>query len=544
MKFNRSILLIVMLLAGMVIVSGLPVPLIANAAKYAQVSREIMWNQEWINLSIGGDAYDQKPPLLFWLGALSFTIFGFSILAYKLAVLVVSFAGIFATYKLGKLLYDKNTGFIAAVFWFTSLCYLHFHNDIHTDTLLGTIVVVSVWQLTAFLRYKKWHQFLFGIVGVGLAMLTKGPVGLAVPVFAIGTDLLWKGKYSEIFHWRWLIAIPVVALIILPALLGLMNQFGADGIKFYFWTNNMGRITGTYYGGNNDPFFYIHTSLYLLIPWSVFSFAGIVLEIRELIMSKGKSGREGSLVVLGAIIPYLLILSIAKTKNPHYLLAVAPFMMIVGARWALLVFEHNLFPRLKGVLTGINRGVVVLLWLIIMVPPLLLFPEKRFSYWVVMVFLLVFSSWFFSRKSTLMSQLFMLAFCGSAFLFMVSVNMLPNMLKFQSSFDAVEYFNKESDNNSAINIYGTKARLWDLFLYSKKPGKYLVTGDDLKKFLPQPGAWIYTDDAGYNEMKAMGIEMDLLKSYKHKTLTKQSLKFLNPETREAHFEKMYLVRLK
>ena len=46
----------------LIILSALPVPLVINAAKYAEVGREILMNKDWINLTIGGDAYDQKPP--------------------------------------------------------------------------------------------------------------------------------------------------------------------------------------------------------------------------------------------------------------------------------------------------------------------------------------------------------------------------------------------------------------------------------------------------------------------------------------------------
>ncbi len=203
MNFNRTFIIVILLLIILVIISGLPVPMIANAAKYAQVSREIVWNHEWINLSIGGDAYEQKPPLLFWLGALSLSLFGISVTYYKIAVILVSLVGIYSTYRLGMLLYDRKTGLLSAIFWATSLGYLHFHNDIHTDTLLSTIIVFTVWQLAAYFRYRKWPQFLLGITGIGLAMLTKGPVGLAIPAFAIGTALLGQlvdaGYYEAVF---------------------------------------------------------------------------------------------------------------------------------------------------------------------------------------------------------------------------------------------------------------------------------------------------------------------------------------------------------
>jgi hypothetical protein len=38
-------------------------------------------------------------------------------------------------------------------------------------------------------------------------------------------------------------------------------------LLFYFWTNNAGRITGSYIGNNSiDPFFYFHTLLYIFLP--------------------------------------------------------------------------------------------------------------------------------------------------------------------------------------------------------------------------------------------------------------------------------------
>ena len=106
--------------------AGMWAPLVINAAKYAQISREILDSGDWIRLTIVGDAYNQKPPFLFWLGALSFSLLGVSTFAFKLPVIIYSLLGIFATYKLAALLYGKQTGRFAALFWGTSLGYLSF----------------------------------------------------------------------------------------------------------------------------------------------------------------------------------------------------------------------------------------------------------------------------------------------------------------------------------------------------------------------------------------------------------------------------------
>ncbi|HYQ58272.1 MAG TPA: hypothetical protein VEP89_13105, partial [Draconibacterium sp.] len=85
---DRRLYIAVIIPILLIIVSALPIPLVVNAAKYAEVGREMLLNHDWINLTIGGDAYDQKPPMLFWIAAVTFKLFGLSIPAYKLAVLL------------------------------------------------------------------------------------------------------------------------------------------------------------------------------------------------------------------------------------------------------------------------------------------------------------------------------------------------------------------------------------------------------------------------------------------------------------------------
>lgn len=543
MTNNRVYLLLILLLILLVSISGITVPIVANAAKYAQVSREILLNNDWINLTIGSDAYDQKPPLLFWIGAAFYSIFGVSFYVFKIAVLLISFLGIYSTFRLGKLLYNKETGILAAIFWTTSLGFLYFHNDIHTDTLLSTFVVFSVWQLTAYFKFKKWHQFFLGVVGIGLSMLTKGPVGLAIPVFAIGGNLLLHKKWKEIFHYRWIIAAIIVSIIILPALIGLLNQFGLEGIKFYFWTNNMGRITGSYHGSNSDPTFYIHTALYMLAPWTIFVIAGMYNETRSLFRIKKHNLHKTEIVNISAVVLYLGILSIAKTKNPHYLLGVVPFILIIVAKWSILIFDTDKSKRSTSTIKAVNKGIAFILTISALASPLYAFPESNIYYWLVLGAMLISTFYLLISKTDLKKQVLLLILSISTFLFTLNVNMLPRMLNYHTSIEATEIFNKQASDNATLNFYKKKARLWSIFLYSKAPGKYLVTTKDMNNFLPKSGAWIYTDQVGFEDLQNMNIKTTTIKKFKHKTLTTQSIKFLNPKTREENFTEMYLIRL-
>ena len=529
----------------LVVISALPVPLVVNAAKYAEVGREMLMNHDWINLTIGGDAYDQKPPLLFWIAAVTFKLFGLSVPAYKLAVLLFSSIGVYSTYRLGKLFYGKETGLLAAFFWASSLGFQHFNNDIHTDTILADFVVFSVWQFSAYLKTHKWKNFLLGAVGVGLSMLAKGPVGVVIPGAAIGGSLLIKRQWKEIFNYRWLIALVIVLIMILPAMAGLLNQFGLEGIKFYFWTNNVGRVTGSYHGSSTDYSFYLHTSLYVLLPWTIFMVYGFAREIRSLIRMRKNKPDYFEVVNILAVVVYVGILSVAKQQNPHYLLSAVPFLYIITAKWTVRLFESDQKPKTRNTLSVINKVVATVGPLALWVLPIVVFPEKRFWFWGVYILLYAGIILLVVKKNSLPRQVVMLTFTITIMLFTVNVNMLPNMMKFHTSIEAAQIFNEKAPEGATLNIYNKKARLWNLLLYSKSPGTYIIEKEDLEKFLPKPGAWIYTNDTGYAEMQELGLDMVVVKKFtEHKQLTSQSSRFLNPKTRNSRFLTMYLVELK
>ena len=544
MKGNRFFYIVVILLVLFVIVSSLKVPLVVNAAKYAEVSREILLNKDWINLTIAGDAYDQKPPMLFWIGALSFSIFGFSIVAYKIAIILFSFLGIYSVYRLGSMLYDKKTAKMAIIFWGTSLAYLHFHNDIHTDTLLASFVVFSVWQFLAFLRDKKWHQFILGSAGVGLSMLTKGPVGALIPVAIVGTELIVKQNWKDIFHFRWLLTLLIIAVVISPALIGLLNQFGLEGIKFYFWTNNVGRVTGSYKGSSADYAFYIHTSLYLLLPWSVFLIVAMFQEFKQLVQSKFRLAKINDFSVLAGILFFVVILSVAKQQNPHYILSAVPLIFLITAKWTVILFERKDNSTFQKSMSVIHKVIAITLVAFLLVITLYVYPENRFLYWLTYSLFVLGVLFFVFQQLGLKKQMLMLIVASSSFLFTINVSMYPAMLQYHTSYDAAKVFNHKASEDVTLNIYGEHARFWNLFLYSKSPGKYLLTQEDLKAFIPKRGAWIYTSEEGYHEIQQLGFDTEVIKVYtQHRSLTRQSLRFMNPKTRATRFETMYLVVL-
>ncbi len=540
-KEKWFLLLIIMYL--LINIPGLFIPIIVNAAKYAQIGREILDNRDWINLTIGHDAYDQKPPLLFWIAAVVFRFFGTSVIAYKAVVLLISLAGLYGTYRLAELFYGKNTGLLAVAFLATSLGYIHFHNDIHTDTLLIVPVILSIWQYAAYFKFHKEYHFYLGSVFAGLGMLTKGPVSIVVIGSAVGLHLLFTKSFKDIFNYRWLIALSIVFLLTIPALLGLYNQFGMEGIKFFFWTNNAGRITGSYAGHSTDPTFYIHTTLYMVLPWSILCFIGLYHQIREKIRQKWKYTAGDEFYTLGGLLFYLLISSAAKAKNPHYEMVVLPFLAIIGARWTIVIVEKG-WSKTQKVLGSIHLFIAIIMIILAYTFVIYVFPEKQVWIWIVIIALTGIFIYSLTWKSGMVKQLTYLLFSSSILLFTLNTNILPHMSKYQSSFEACRIFNQKADDRAKLHIFTSNARYWEIFLYAKNYGRYMITADDFKRVSPPANDWLYTTDEGLALLSEMQVPVDTVSTLPHNSMTHLSIKILNQATRASKLQDRYLVKIR
>ena len=285
-KTLRILFFIVAIAAVGSYISGLSIDVTRDAGKYATVSKEIFQNRNYINLTIHGDAYDQKPPMLFWMGAAGFKIGGISNFWFKFPVLLLIFLGFYWAFQLGKSLYNKRVGYLTAIMLGFSFIYSLYSSDIHTDTPLQAFVTLSLWQLSEFVQTRKNKHWILGFIGIGLAMLCKGPIGAAIPAFAVVGHILLKRDFKFLFDYRWFVGIALAFLVASPALFGLMNQFGWKGIRFFFWENNIGRITGSYVKAITDPFFYVHNLLYLFLPWSLLFYISAFSEFRMLIKTR------------------------------------------------------------------------------------------------------------------------------------------------------------------------------------------------------------------------------------------------------------------
>jgi 4-amino-4-deoxy-L-arabinose transferase-like glycosyltransferase len=196
------------------------------------------------------------------------------------------------------------------------------------------------WQLT--LHTGGWRYLAGGFFFAGLAMLSKGPVGLVMPGFAVGSHLLLSGRWRDIFRWQWIAGLGVTALVLAPMCLGLWQQFdlhpektvdgrtGVSGLYFFFWEQSFGRITGENKWKNDTTVLYfLHVYLWAFLPWCLLLPGAWWRSVKDIFRRKTSFLKEN--YSIGAFTLTFIALSLSRYKLPHYIFVTMPWAAVLVA---------------------------------------------------------------------------------------------------------------------------------------------------------------------------------------------------------------------
>jgi 4-amino-4-deoxy-L-arabinose transferase-like glycosyltransferase len=538
--------------------AGLSVDVIdVDAAQYAAISRELLSSDNWLEITTRHRDYLDKPPLLFWLSAFSIKLLGVSNVAYKLPSFLFGILGILSTAKLGALLYDKRTGSLSGLMAATGLSVFIMFQDIRTDTLLFGTVTFAIWQIFLYLKSKNFWSLVLGFSGVGLAMLSKGPLGLVMPAMALSADFLYKRQWINFLRWQWLVGLVIVALILLPMSIGLYNQFdlhpekmvngntGVSGLRFFYWTQSFGRITGesdwgTKFDNGAGPFFFTHTFLWVFLPWSLLTILALLKSGIILIRSRFREGFLPEVITFGGFVLIFLALSASKYKLPHYIYVLVPLAAILSARFYLVEIQSRKRPALVRLVNVYFVIVAIALTMIPAVILLFVFSENTGWMWIIFaVFTLatVFVLW--KEKSMLTALCFVLLNCYA----IGNLHFYPKLLTYQSGSVAGTIIASDTSNCKILYLVSP------LYEYSVEFNsgiipQHIYADSSGYNALMNKGecAWLYIDQEGYDHLYPM-IKPKVTRSEKLEHFAVQFLtpEFLNSSTRSTRVSTRYLL---
>ncbi|MBE0649679.1 MAG: glycosyltransferase family 39 protein [Bacteroidales bacterium] len=516
-----------------------------DAAQYALISMEMSITKSFLHVYQLGLDYLDKPPLLFWLSSLSFMILGVSNFAYKLPAILVAILGIYSTYRFAKLWYSRQTAVFAALILATSQAMFLMVNDIRTDVILLGFTMFAFWQLSEYLEKRKWLNLILSAVGIGGAMLAKGPLGIMIPALAFGSEFILKRQWKNILKYQWLVLLVIVAIILLPMCYGLYTQFdmhpekvvyglkGPSGIDFYFWTQSFGRITGQNYWKNSAGYFYFfHTILWDFQPWIFLFIPALLLKLGKIIYQKFKgSSSEEYITLAGFVLPFIAF-SFSRYKLPHYLYVLFPFASIITADFIVRVKDHW-----KQILGKVQFGIIHFFWLLIIVGLLFVFPPKNFLLPLGLLLLYIIFIFAFRKiKEPGEKIIIPTVIAAVAFNLLLAVNFYPNLLKYQAGSQAGHYVVENNIPVSKIVQLDNPSFSFDF--YSRDIAPPDTTLNNLKK-----GDWLFVDETELARVKAHQLKFEVVKEFPSFRVTGLNKTFLYRKTRNQSLKKRYIIKL-
>ena len=550
---NQKFFIISLVAACVVCVIGmLGIPLIdIDAAQYASMSREMANTGNYLKLYDLGVDYLDKPPLLFWLSSFSIQLFGVHDWAYRLPSVLCLGLALWSVYRFTLLYYNELSAQLSVLVLATSQAFILMAHDVRCDTMLMGFVMFSIWQLAAWYQSNVWKHFMMAFIGIGLGMLTKGPIAIVVPGVSFAIHFLLQRNWKQFFRWEYIIGILIVGLLLMPMSIGLYTQFDLhpgkiihgvpieSGLRFYYWTQSFGRYTGeNVFNEMNHFTFLLENMLWSFLPWVFIFLMALVLSVKDIIQSKFKLQSHQEFIAAGGFIATYCMLARSQAQLPHYIFVVLPLAAVVTAKGLHALYFSEGFLKLQKVLLYFHGFIFTLLWAAVLMIVLFVFTDMPLYIKLAATLGSVYYLYLLFRYKGQTPKFISLAlYTILGVNFILNTSFYPRLLKFELGVSAASFINENKlpknnvylyqiDESRALHFYGNHSfeRIFDSSLL--KPQQMLITKASSLPALQQkfPGSTILHKNAYF------GVSM-------------LTLPFLNPVTRDKEVTPYIIVTL-
>ncbi|OAB58967.1 hypothetical protein AY600_02525 [Phormidium willei BDU 130791] len=317
---------------------------------FAGVAREMLLRHDWTTPYLNGAPYLNKPPLLYWAIALSYSIFGINEFAARLPLLLGGALGIFVVWQWGRQLISPLTGRVAAVMLATACGWFIFTHQLLIDLLLSSLLMsfyYCLWRVTTSPTnlLSKIGFWLF----LGLIILAKGPFMLVFPAIAVLVISLIESPRRLNQALMPLFGIPLVLLLVLPWAIAV--ERANPGFWQYFVNNeNLERMADRRYPRDYvvsqvSALGYLGMTVVWALPWSLVLPQTLVQFWVSLQQSRPEQRSGLILLAIAALLPILVFLPLSSRLLYYSLPSLPPLILLCAIWWTAN-------PGRRGVATG------------------------------------------------------------------------------------------------------------------------------------------------------------------------------------------------
>lgn len=298
-----------------------------DEGRYASLSLGMLQSGDWVTPRLNGLLYFEKPPLQYWTGAFSMALFGANEFAARLWPGLSGLATVLLLGYTARRLWGTEAGwragFIAgATTWI--VVNSHFLSLDAGLTAALTLVLCALLiaehaRAASPLSAGRW--VLAAWVGIGLAILSKGLVGIVIPGAVLVVHSVWRRDISIWRHLRWVPGLATAAAISMPWFV-LVSTRNPDFASFFFIHEHLQRFLTPVHRREGSWWYFLPFLLIGLMPWT---------SALPWLLRVDRTDFATSLLMVWAAFIFLFF-SVSSSKLPSYILPMFPALVLLVAR--------------------------------------------------------------------------------------------------------------------------------------------------------------------------------------------------------------------
>jgi 4-amino-4-deoxy-L-arabinose transferase-like glycosyltransferase len=358
-------LLLVLVLA---VVRPMAIP---DEGRYGEIGRWMWLSGDWLAPRLNGIPFFHKPPLLYWLEAVSVGVFGAQVWSVRLVPMLHAALMLIGLYTVTRNWAGEVVARRAALMLGSSLAFLVGGQYVNHDMVVACWISLAIlcfgWSFASGeVPHAGWARA--GFVACALGILSKGLIGLALPGLVLLLWIGWTRQWRKIVRLPWLSGLALFALITVPWFVLAERQYPGM-LSYLFGTHQFGRFTATTFN-NARPWWFYGVAVVVLwgvwLPWALVAWwqawrrEPLQLALNE---GLGEAAAQGAQLRDLAWIWVLAILgffSIPNSKLLGYALPVVPALAVLSSLgWSCLQGWRAERWLWRGLLA---LGVVLAVW--------------------------------------------------------------------------------------------------------------------------------------------------------------------------------------
>lgn len=325
-----------------------------DEAIYAQIAKEMLQSGNWITPHHEFRPFYEKPPMLFWLTASFYQVFGINEFTARLAAALAGIGIVLLSYLSGKRIFNHWCGLISALILLSSFEFIQRSQFGTLDTLLACFMMLSIYSFLSLDKSPNWWYLFWA--GFAFAFMTKFWAALIIPA-GLFFALIWEKQLiptiSQRQFWGGII---LALLILLPWHILMLLEHGSIFWERYVIFNLFKRSGSALEGHQQDIMFYVKFLWRFFSPWVLL----IPFSLFAAFRFQQRQSRSLSILLSTFLIVFLGYSIIVQTKLVWYVFPIIPLLAIFIAIWITEAYLQgsSLQQIFSAILLGISLFVL------------------------------------------------------------------------------------------------------------------------------------------------------------------------------------------